>query len=412
MTAHSPILKLRETLTKVINPATGRNIIAEGRITGLRMEEDGTAHFMLDALNDSQDQAISLLKAAIEKIEAMEGVKEVKALATRHASTATKTAGGHDNPLGIKKEGFSTNEPGQKSSNKTGTPRDLKEFARQSGPTKQDRIHETRNALKDIGHVIAVASGKGGVGKSTIAVNLALGFAAQGMRVGILDVDIYGPSLPTLLGLSGKAKMADGKILPFDAFDLKAMSIGCLVDQTKALAWRGPMVMGAVRQLINDVDWGELDILVLDTPPGTGDVHLSLIQSGAINSAVIVTTPQNLAMADVRRGAALFEQTNVPIIGLIENMAWLTLPDGTRHHVFSNRSEKGPSGGAKAAQDLNITLLGSLPLDPTISSLSDAGTPFMADANSDSVSTESHKTMQEISKQILHDIAQLKTKQQ
>jgi ATP-binding protein involved in chromosome partitioning len=242
---------------------------------------------------------------------------------------------------------------------------------------KPSRIEAAAETLAGVRHVIAVASGKGGVGKSTVAANLAIAFARAGLKTGLLDADIYGPSLPILFALKDKPSMRDGKILPVEKFGVRAMSIGLLVDVDKALAWRGPMVMGAVRQLIGDVDWGALDILIIDTPPGTGDAHLTLAQSKRLTGAVIVSTPQEMALADVRRGVELFRSVRVPIIGVIENMAWLDDGAGGRNYLF------GKGGAEKAAQDLGVPFLGALPIHPALRVASDEGAPLSQSAPDD-----------------------------
>ena len=197
--------------------------------------------------------------------------------------------------------------------------------------------------LPGVAKVVAVASGKGGVGKSTTTVNLALALRAQGLRVGILDADVHGPSLPTLLGLHGRPRVgADRRLIPMEAHGLKAMSMGLLVDAETAMVWRGPMVMSALTQMIAEVDWGTLDILLVDMPPGTGDAQLAIAQGTPLAGAVIVSTPQDLALIDARRGIAMFRKVDVPILGVIENMAHFLCPDcGSRHEIFG-------AGGAEA----------------------------------------------------------------
>jgi len=219
--------------------------------------------------------------------------------------------------------------------------------------------------------VIAVASAKGGVGKSTVAVNLAAAAARRGLRVGLLDADIFGPSMPTMLGTVGiKPKLNDKKKMqPPVAHGLVSMSIGYLVDPDKAVVWRGPMVMSALLQLLSDTDWGDLDILFIDTPPGTGEVQLTLAQRLPLDGAVIVSTPQEVALADVRRGVALFEKTSVPILGLIENMAWFEQQDGSRAYIF------GKGGAERCAGEMNVPFLGALPLMPGLREAGDAGAP-------------------------------------
>jgi ATP-binding protein involved in chromosome partitioning len=225
----------------------------------------------------------------------------------------------------------------------------------------------------DVRHIIAVASGKGGVGKSTTAANLALALAAKGHRVGLLDADVYGPSMPMLFGVTHKPK-SDGKTIePIEAFGIKLMSIGFLIEADTAMVWRGPMVMSAITQMLRDVQWGKLDVLVVDMPPGTGDAQLTMAQQTRLAGAVIVSTPQDLALADARRGVAMFRKVDVPILGVIENMSYFTCPHcGERTDLFGH-------GGAEAeAERLGVRFLGEIPLHARIRELSDAGTPVVA----------------------------------
>jgi len=226
--------------------------------------------------------------------------------------------------------------------------------------------------LPGIRNVVAVASGKGGVGKSTVAVNLALAWAAQGARVGLLDADIYGPSQPIMLGLQGQRPSSrDGKrLIPLRAHGLVAMSIGFLVDVEQPMVWRGPMVTSALNQLLSDTDWGELDYLVIDMPPGTGDIQLTLAQRVPVSGAVIVTTPQDIALADARKGLRMFEKVHVPVLGIVENMGMHVCSRcGHLEHIF------GEGGGARMAAQYQVPLLGSLPLDPRIREEADGGRP-------------------------------------
>ncbi|MFT3905426.1 MAG: iron-sulfur cluster carrier protein ApbC [Steroidobacteraceae bacterium] len=238
--------------------------------------------------------------------------------------------------------------------------------------------HAVQRSLKPLAgvrNVVAVASGKGGVGKSTVAVNLALAWAAQGARVGILDADIYGPSQPLMLGLTGQRPTSpDGKgIDPLRAHGLAAMSIGFLVEPEQAVAWRGPMVTQALTQLLGDTLWGELDYLIVDMPPGTGDIQLTLAQRVPVAGAVIVTTPQDIALADARKGVAMFNKVAVPVLGIVENMSLHTCSQcGHTEHIF------GAGGGERIAQEFGVPLLGSLPLDIRIREQTDSGRPTVA----------------------------------
>ena len=234
--------------------------------------------------------------------------------------------------------------------------------------------------LPGVKNIIAIVSGKGGVGKSTVAANLALAFAAGGAKVGLMDADIYGPSVPIMFGVRGQRPMmknVNGKamIVPLERFDLKLMSIGLLVDEKNAVVWRGPMASSAIRQFVTEVDWGELDYLVIDMPPGTGDIHLTLMQTVPITGAIVVTTPQDVALADAKKAIAMFgqAQVNVPIIGLVENMAYFTpaeLPDH-RYYIF------GKEGGRKLATEYDLPFLGQIPLVQSIREGGDQGVPVM-----------------------------------
>jgi ATP-binding protein involved in chromosome partitioning len=236
------------------------------------------------------------------------------------------------------------------------------------------RAHAVQRTLKPLGeikNIVAVASGKGGVGKSTVAVNLALAWAAQGARVGILDADIYGPSQPLMLGLANERPVSDGKHLkPLTAHGVSAMSIGFLIDAEQPMVWRGPMVTQALTQLLGETDWGALDYLVVDMPPGTGDIQLTLAQRVPVAGAVIVTTPQDIALADARKGLKMFEKVAVPVLGVVENMSvHICAHCGHSEHIF------GAGGGARMAQQYGVRLLGELPLDAHIREEADGGRP-------------------------------------
>ncbi|KAG1665742.1 Iron-sulfur cluster carrier protein [Nymphon striatum] len=261
--------------------------------------------------------------------------------------------------------------------------------------------HTVQKSLKRIAgikNIIAVASGKGGVGKSTTSVNLALSLAADGASVGMLDADIYGPSQPRMLGISGQPESPDGKTLePMVNYDIKAMSIGFLVEEDTPMIWRGPMVTQALEQLLNDTNWGDLDYLVVDLPPGTGDTQLTLSQKIPVSGAVIVTTPQDIALLDARKGLKMFEKVEVPVLGVVENMSIHICSEcGHAEHIF------GEGGGKRMADESEVDYLGALPLDVSICQLADAGKPTVV-SEPDSKNTELYK---EISRRMSAKLAQ------
>jgi len=257
--------------------------------------------------------------------------------------------------------------------------------------------------LPDVKNIVAVASGKGGVGKSTISVNLALALAKSGAKVGIMDADIYGPSIPIMLGIRGKKPLMqniDGKprVIPIEVMGLKAMSIGLLVDDKQAVVWRGPMASSALKQFVNDVHWGELDYLIIDLPPGTGDIHLTMVQTIPVTGAVVVTTPQEVALADARKAIMMFDgpQIKVPILGLVENMAYFTpeeLPDN-KYFIFGN------GGGQQLAEQFKVPLLGQIPLVQSIREGGDQGQPAIMDDND-----QSQKAFVQLSENIAQQIS-------
>ncbi|MBN2797977.1 MAG: Mrp/NBP35 family ATP-binding protein [Deltaproteobacteria bacterium] len=224
--------------------------------------------------------------------------------------------------------------------------------------------------ITGIKHIIAVASGKGGVGKSTIATNLAVGLAKAGYKVGLLDADVYGPSLPRMMGVTEQPVANERGIVPVVAHGVACVSLGLLVPEDQAIIWRGPIVTGLIKQFLEQVDWGTLDYLVLDLPPGTGDVQLTLVQTAPLAGAVIVTTPQPVALGDAVRGLAMFQKVDVPILGLVETMSWYELPDGTRDYVF------GEGGGQRIADGAGVPLLGQFPLLTAVRRAGDEGVPM------------------------------------
>ncbi len=251
------------------------------------------------------------------------------------------------------------------------------------------------NVLPGVKNIIAVVSGKGGVGKSTVSANLALALSLDGAKVGLLDADIYGPSVPIMFGVRGERPMmtevnGKGMIVPLEKFGIKLLSIGLLVDERNAVVWRGPMASSAVRQFVTDVNWGELDYLIIDMPPGTGDIHLTMMQTAPVTGVIVVTTPQDVALADAKKGIAMFGQAqmNVPIIGLVENMSWFTPAELPSHKYYIF----GREGGRRLAEEYDLPFLGQIPLVQTIREGGDDGVPVMAGGD-------------EISKSAFHEFA-------
>jgi ATP-binding protein involved in chromosome partitioning len=313
-----------ERLDAIPDPITGKGLFTSGRVSGLDVREDGKVSFTLEAPADVAEHYVAVRNRADAEVGKVDGVRKVTAVLTAHEAPPAAKA----NAGGIGK----------------------------------------------VKHVIAVASAKGGVGKSTIAVNLACAFAQLGYKTGLLDLDVYGPSAPTLLGTgANRPQMSREKILdPLDAHGLKTMSIGYLVDPASPMIWRGAMATSAVRQMVDEVAWGDLDVLVLDMPPGTGDVQVTLVQRVPLAGAVIVSTPQEMALADVRRGLAMFEKTRAPILGVIENMAYFETPDGKRTHIF------GEGGARRTAEATGAPFLGEVPIDVALRESCDTGAPMVA----------------------------------
>ncbi len=325
-----------DALATVKDPDLGKDVVSADMVQGLVIK-DGHVLFSLE-VDPSRGPALEPVRKACEDaVYKVPGVLSVTAVLTAHSGEAP-----------------AAQKPAAKAAPKTASAQELN--------------------IPGVKKIIAVASGKGGVGKSTVAINLAIALGNRGLRVGLLDADIYGPSVPRMMGIAEKPGTTDGKkLLPHEKYGIKTMSIGYLVDEDTAMIWRGPMVQSALMQMMNDVVWGELDVLVVDMPPGTGDAQLTMAQKVPLAGSVIVSTPQEIALADVRRGIAMFEKTHVPVFGIVENMAYFVSPgSGEKTFIF------GEGGARRTAEAVGVPFLGEVPIYPAIREGLDEGRPITA----------------------------------
>jgi ATP-binding protein involved in chromosome partitioning len=353
-----------ERLKTVRGPDMESNIVELGMVSDVFIS-DAKAYFSITVPAERARELEPLRQAAERVVKDMPGMKGAFA-----ALTADKRAGSGQAPARPVPSPAGPAGQGKGGHSHAGHAHAGHSHA---GHSQSPATPPRKPGIPGVKHIIAVASGKGGVGKSTTAVNLALGLKALGLSVGVLDADIYGPSIPRLMGIAGRPQQVDGKmILPMENHGLRTMSMGYLVDEGVAMIWRGPMIQSALLQMLREVAWGDLDVLVVDMPPGTGDAQLTMAQQVPLSGAVIVSTPQDLALIDARKGIAMFQKVEVPLLGLVENMSYFVCPScGTSHDIFGH-------GGARAeAEKIGVPFLGEVPLAMTIRENSDAGTPVM-----------------------------------
>ena len=330
--------RIADALVRVRHPRTGRDVIESEVVRDVATTATGKVRLTL-VLGAGDDPEIA--RAVRHALENVEGVTDVQIKVTDEAEAPRK--------------------PPRK-----GLP------VMQDAPAQQRVPAPTPVAYPNLGNIIAVSSGKGGVGKSTIAVNLAVALAKQGARVGLMDADVYGPNLPRMMGVNEPPMVINERIIPLEAHGVKLISLGFLIERDQPAIWRGPIVMKIITQFIRDVAWGELDYFIVDMPPGTGDAQLSLVQATQVSGAIIVTTPQEVAVGDALRGVKMFERVTVPVIGIVENMSWFECPHcGKPSPIF------GSGGGERLAREMELPLLGQVPLYPRVMEGGDTGAPIV-----------------------------------
>jgi ATP-binding protein involved in chromosome partitioning len=360
--------QIREALKRVKGPDLEGNIVDLGLVSEILIR-DAKVYFSITIEPARAEELEPLRQAAAKVVGDLEGVEGVTAVLTAEAAPgAGRPAGARSGGNGAA-QGMAPEHPRVKQARAA----QAAQRAANERPAPAQGGGAGAQGIPGVKHLIAVASGKGGVGKSTTAVNLALAMQANGLKAGILDADIYGPSQPRLLGLAGRpAAGPTGKLQPMSGYGLKAMSMGFLVEEGTPIIWRGPMVVSALNQMLREVAWGDLDVIIIDMPPGTGDVQLSMAQQVPLSGAVIVSTPQDLALIDARKGLAMFQRVDVPVLGIIENMSTFICPKcGERSDIFGH-------GGAEAEADkLGLPFLGGIPLHMDIRATSDRGQPIV-----------------------------------
>jgi ATP-binding protein involved in chromosome partitioning len=334
--------RVAKTLSQIRNPRTGADVYSTQQVRDIGTSPDGRVHLTLLLTKDDDPALARTVRQAVEKIEGVTDVQlDVKPV---KIPDPPKPLGSGRAPLPVMDQ-----KPAA---------------ARPSAPTPKK--------YPNLGKIIAVSSGKGGVGKSTVAVNLAVSLAKSGSRVGLMDADIYGPNIPRMMGVTGQPSVINEKIIPLEAYGLKLISLGTMIEPDQPAIWRGPIVMKIINQFLADVAWGQLDYLFVDMPPGTGDAQLSLVQATNVDGAIIVTTPQEVSVGDALRGVKMFQRVGVPVLGIVENMSWFECP-----HCGKPSALFGSGGGERLAKSVDLPLLGQVPLYPRVMEGGDSGSPIV-----------------------------------
>jgi len=356
--------RITGVLAGLRNPRTGLAVLEAEQVRDVATTVDGKVRLTL--LLSPEDDA-TLVRDVRQALEGLEGVADVRIDVRDPAQSDPTPARRAATPSPAASMASAPQAPAR-----SGSGRALPVMEAAPAPKAPPRVPDPV-AYPNLGRVIAISSGKGGVGKSTVAVNLAIALARAGKRVGIMDADIYGPNLPLMMGVDAAPAVRDDKIIPLEAHGVKVISLGFLIEKEQPAIWRGPIVMKIITQFLRDVNWGQLDFLLVDMPPGTGDAQLSLVQATPVHGAVIVTTPQQVAVGDALRGVKMFERTAVPVLGIVENMSYFENPEtGTPIALF------GSGGGERLAKECDLPLLGQVPIDPRIQEGGDTGRPIVA----------------------------------
>jgi ATP-binding protein involved in chromosome partitioning len=349
--------RITDALAHVRNNRTGANVVEAEMVRDIATTTDGKVRLTLFLSPDDNATLVRDVRQTLQQLEGVSDVRvDVKDASQANTMKATRpgAAAPATQPL------------------RTGSPRALPVMGQEPQSQRAAVPAPTPTAYPHLGNIIAVSSGKGGVGKSTVATNLAVALAQQGARVGLMDADIYGPNIPRMMGINAPPPVENEKIIPLQAHGVKIMSLGFMIERDQPAIWRGPIIMKIITQFLRDVQWGELDYFLVDMPPGTGDAQLSLVQATVVHGAIIVTTPQEVASGDALRGARMFQRVAVPVLGVVENMSWFVCANcAEKHRIF------GSGGGARLAEELDVPLLAEVPFFPAVLAGADRGEPIV-----------------------------------